>query len=197
MIHCYKVFLCLPKRTAHKVQITVRNAPLPTWHRGSVSDWFAGTRTRSSCCGSSSALAGHGFWPQIERNLGMKRKVANLVLCLQRVRNAAPRRQPFAPAVGSLCQAMGRRTTPERWNTVQLLRIIYLQTFARGKEQISYFPKHRQRVDCQPNLWKVHGEEAGVVTMGNRREGSLTVMKMSSVSTVAVDTGPSTCDQMT
>lgn len=85
-----------PSQIAHKVQITVRNARLPTWHRGSVSDWFAGTRTRSSCCGSSSALVGHGFWPQIERNLGVEKRVLDLVLFLQRVRNAAHLRQPSA-----------------------------------------------------------------------------------------------------
>lgn len=89
---------------AHIVQITVRNAPLPTWHRGSVSDWFAGTRTRSSCCGSSSALVGHGFWPQIERNLGMKTKVAYLVLCRQKVRNAAHPRQPFTSVASSFAK---------------------------------------------------------------------------------------------
>jgi hypothetical protein len=66
--------LCLPIRDPTPSRIAVRSASFPTWRRGSASDWSAGIQTRSSCCDSSSALAGHGFWPQIERNLGMKQK---------------------------------------------------------------------------------------------------------------------------
>ena len=85
-----------PQAEGSQVQVPVRNTLSPTWHRGNASDWFAGIRTRSSCCGSSSALVGHGFWPQIERNLGMETKMASLVLCLQQVRNITHSRQPLS-----------------------------------------------------------------------------------------------------
>lgn len=123
---------------AHIVQITVRNAPLPTWHRGSVSDWFAGTRTRSSCCGSSSALVGHGFWPQIERNLGMKTKVAYLVLCRQRVRNAAHPRQPFTSVAGSSNRKVHNS---RRWNAQGSLRITYFADIQNMKRTNHLHPK--------------------------------------------------------
>lgn len=46
----------------------------PTSHRVIFSDWFAAILTQSSCCGSSSALAGHGFWPQSAHTLQEKNK---------------------------------------------------------------------------------------------------------------------------
>lgn len=129
----------------------LRNTPCPTWHRGSVSDWFAGTRTRSSCCGSSSALVGHGFWPQIERNLGMEIKVANLVLCLQQVRNAACMlKAALHPCGWFLCRASGRRTMQDGGIQRVHFGTIYLQAVTRGKEKISYFPRGKSIPPSNP-----------------------------------------------
>lgn len=131
-----------PSCTAGKGQITVRNAPLPTWHRGSVSGWFAGIQTRSSCCDSSSALVGHGFWPQIERNLGMETKTASLVQCLQRVRNAAQSRRRLFPAgAPSFAEQQGDARLSSGHTRVNCSALFICRHLLRGERQISYFPK--------------------------------------------------------
>lgn len=61
-----KVVACLTLRTTtwNLKTTTTTKTKAQTWHRAISSDWFAGILSQSSCCGSSSAPASRGFWPQ-------------------------------------------------------------------------------------------------------------------------------------
>lgn len=131
---------------------------MPTWHTGSVSDWFEGTRTRNSCCGSSSALAGHGFWPRIERNLRMRKKMVSLVLCLRRVRRAVWTRLLTTIIVNSLSSTRQMLN----FRTVGLLTSAFYSQIHRKKRTPAFptcemfkIPSSPYLVSCFSKLWHI------------------------------------------
>ena len=70
----FSFFLFLSKFSL-SIKISVKSKKRPTSRKAISFDWFAGILTQSSCCGSSSVPAGHGFWPQNARTLQDENKI--------------------------------------------------------------------------------------------------------------------------